>query len=399
MAKQLIFSLRPKQLDELLGQEHILASGLPFRRMIESGNIPSLVISGPSGTGKTSFVNIIAEKFGFPVIMMNAAGEFRTEKIKKTLLDARKIYAESGKRSIIFIDEIHRATRPKLELFLEDMDRHLIVIAASTENPFYSLAPAFRSRSMLIKFRKLNKSVMLKLCEKAEQFLNIPIMPDAKKRFIEIADGDARRLINRIEAASLICPSKITINDIVEEETDGYDKNDEHYDSISAFIKSIRGTDPDSALLWLAKMLKGGEDPLYIARRLMILAVEDIAMANALAAPVAASCYDIVTAVGMPEAEIALAYATVFLATSPKSNSSYLALGKAKSFVNSKGSIPVPDDLRQNPPKGAKSYLYPHNYPNHYVKYRYAPFDINFYEATDQGYEARIKRFLKELKK
>jgi len=193
--------------------------------------------------------------------------------------------------------------------------------------------------------------------------------------------------------------SKITRDDIVTEETADYDKKEGHYDTISAFIKSVRGTDPDSALLWLAKMLRGGEDPLYIARRLMILSVEDIAMANALASSVAESCYSIVKTVGMPEAEIALAYATVFLATSPKSNSSYKALGKAKAFIKAEGTVDVPDSLRQNPPKGAENYRYPHNYPRHYVKNRYSPVDIHFYEASEEGYEARIKRFLKELKK
>ncbi len=400
MDKQLISALAPKNLDELLGQEHILGRDKPLSRLIESGSIPSVVITGPSGVGKTSFARIIADKFSLPFAGLNAATDFTTDKIRKTLRIAEDIYDKEGRRSIVFIDEIHRATRPKLELFLEEMDKNLIVIGVSTENPFYSLAPAFRSRSMLIKFVKLNKNAMFKLIDKAEKFLNSTILPDAKDLLIKISGGDARRLLNRINAASEIAlTSKITVDDIVTEETADYDRKEGHYDTISAFIKSVRGTDPDSALLWLAKMLRGGEDPLFIARRLMILSVEDIAMANALASPVAESCYGIVKAVGMPEAEIALAYATIFLATSPKSNSSYKALGKAKAFIEAEGAVEVPGSLRQNPPKEAGNYRYPHNYPRHYVKNRYSPVDINFYEASEEGYEARIKRFLKELKK
>jgi len=191
MDRQLISALTPKNLDELLGQEHILGRDKPLSRLIESGNIPSVVITGPSGVGKTSFARIIADKFSLPFAGLNAATDFTTDKIKKTLRIAEDVYDKEGRRSIVFIDEIHRATRPKLELFLEAMDRNLIIIGASTENPFYSLAPAFRSRSMLIKFVKLNKSAMFKLIDKAERFLNSTILPDAKDLLIRISGGDA----------------------------------------------------------------------------------------------------------------------------------------------------------------------------------------------------------------
>ncbi len=395
--KPLALTLEPKTLDELYGQKMIEKSQ-PIRRLIEAGTIPSVVITGPSGIGKTTFAKIIANKFDLPFIKFNAS-DFSSSDIKKSLEAASEFYEQSGRRSIFFIDEIHRATRPKIELFLDAMDKSISVIGASTENPFYSLPPAFRSRTYLLRFNNLDKSVIYKIMKNAEQFLSINITDEAKKLLCKIAEGDARKLLNRIQAANTIHQGiKIESKDIIVGETGNYDKKESHYDVISAFIKSVRGTDPDSALLWLAKMIKGGEDPLFIARRLMILSVEDIAMANALAAPVAAASYEIIKAVGMPEAEIALSYLTIFLATSPKSNSSYSAYNKAKNFVND-NQFDVPPELRQNPPKGTIKYKYPHNYPRHYVKNRYSPLNVNFYTTGDEGYEARVKRFLKELHK
>ncbi len=395
--KPLALILEPKTLDELYGQKMIEKSQ-PIRRLIEAGTIPSVVITGPSGIGKTTFAKIIANKFDLPFIKFNAS-DFSSSDIKKSLEAASEFHEQSGRRSIFFIDEIHRATRPKIELFLDAMDKSISVIGASTENPFYSLPPAFRSRTYLLRFNNLDKSVIYKIMKNAEQFLSINITDEAKKLLCKIAEGDARKLLNRIQAANTIHQGiKIESKDIIVGETGNYDKKESHYDVISAFIKSVRGTDPDSALLWLAKMIKGGEDPLFIARRLMILSVEDIAMANALAAPVAAASYEIIKAVGMPEAEIALSYLTIFLATSPKSNSSYSAYNKAKNFVND-NQFDVPPELRQNPPKGTIKYKYPHNYPRHYVKNRYSPLNVNFYTTGDEGYEARVKRFLKELHK
>jgi len=305
--KPLALTLEPKTLDELYGQKMIEKSQ-PIRRLIEAGTIPSVVITGPSGIGKTTFAKIIANKFDLPFIKFNAS-DFSSSDIKKSLEAASEFYEQSGRRSIFFIDEIHRATRPKIELFLDAMDKSISVIGASTENPFYSLPPAFRSRTYLLRFNNLDKSVIYKIMKNAEQFLSINITDEAKKLLCKIAEGDARKLLNRIQAANTIHQGiKIESKDIIVGETGNYDKKESHYDVISAFIKSVRGTDPDSALLWLAKMIKGGEDPLFIARRLMILSVEDIAMANALAAPVAAASYEIIKAVGMPEAEIALSY-------------------------------------------------------------------------------------------
>ncbi len=395
--KPLTLTLEPKTLDELYGQK-MIAESQPIRRLIEAGTIPSVVITGPSGIGKTTFAKIIANKFDLPFIKFNAS-DFSSSDIKKALKNASEFYEQSGRRSILFIDEIHRATRPKIELFLDAMDKNISVIGASTENPFYSLPPAFRSRTYLLHFNNLDKSVIYKIMKNAEQFLSINITEEAKRLLYKIAEGDARKLLNRIQAANAIHQGiKIESKDIIVGETGNYDKKESHYDVISAFIKSVRGTDPDSALLWLAKMIKGGEDPLFIARRLMILSVEDVAMANALAAPVAAASYEIIKAVGMPEAEIALSYLTIFLATSPKSNSSYSAYNKAKNFVND-NQFDVPPELRQNPPKGTIKYKYPHNYPRHYVKNRYSPLNVNFYTTGDEGYEARVKRFLKELYK
>ncbi|MCM8819784.1 MAG: replication-associated recombination protein A [Candidatus Omnitrophica bacterium] len=400
--------LRPQSLNEFIGQEHILGRGKFLWRAIVSGRISSLILSGPSGCGKTSLGFIIAKELDADFQYLNAAFS-SVEQVKKIILKSRQNLEKNKKKTVIFIDEIHRFNKLQQESLVPDTETgQIIFIGATIYNPFYYLIPSLISRSIVAKFKPLKKEDILVILKKALEDkerglgkLEIEISQEALDYIATIASGDARKALTALEIgvfSSQTQDGKIIFDiDVAKESIQKnifYDKKDSyHYDTISAFIKSIRGSDPDSALYWLAKMLIAGEDPRFIARRLVILASEDIGNACTFALVLATSCFKAIELVGLPEAELILAQTTIYLASCPKSNSCYLAINSAKKDVEEKETKEVPEHLRTH----SKDYKYPHKFGG-YVEQDYG-INKKYYFPKDIGEEKRIKEFLENLHK
>ena len=409
--------LRPRSLDDYIGQSHLVGQGAILRQMIESGNVSSFILWGPPGVGKTSLAKIIANVLERPFFTLSAVTS-GVKDVREVIEKAKQSTFFSQANPILFIDEIHRFSKSQQDSLLGAVENGTVtLIGATTENPSFEVITPLLSRCQVYVLKSLEVEDMKKLVERA--FANDV---ELKKREVEIQElealfrfsgGDARKLLNIIEILHNAKPDgKIIINnDIVtarlQQNPLAYDKNGElHYDIISAFIKSIRGSDPDAAIYWLARMIAAGEDPKFIARRLVISASEDIGLANPNALLLANACFDTIHKIGWPEGRIPLAETTIYLATSPKSNSAYNAINSALELVEKTGNLPVPLHLRNAPTKlmkelnYGKEYQYAHDFPNHFVAQQYMPEALvgrKIWEAQPNVSEAKMDELMKKL--
>ena len=415
--------LRPKTLDEVVGQQHILGKDKMLYRAIQADKLSSLIFYGPPGTGKTTIAKVIANTTSANFHQLNAtvAGKKDMEQVVKSAREALGMYE---KRTILFIDEIHRFNKGQQDYLLPFVeDGTLTLIGATTENPYFEVNGALISRSAVFELRPLSKEDIQGLIKRAiddrERGMgnyNAQIDKKALEFLADIAGGDARMALNAIELAvlttkqneeGLILITEDIISECVQRRVVRYDKaGDNHYDTISAFIKSMRGSDPDAAVYYLAKMLYAGEDIKFIARRIMICASEDVGNADPMALTIAVSATQAVERIGMPEAQIILAQAVTYIACAPKSNSAVVAIAAAMSSVQNKKTT-VPAHLQDAHYKGAKDlgrgtgYKYAHDYPNHYVKQQYLPDEVDgeqFYFPSNNGYEREIKDRFNKIK-
>jgi putative ATPase len=414
--------MRPEKLEQFSGQKQILGADKPLRKMIEADNLASLLFYGPPGTGKTSLARIIAAQSKAAYIQLNAVAA-GVKEVRQVIEEARENWSLHNRRTILFIDEIHRFNKGQQDVLLAAVEQGTVIfIGATTENPFFYLNGPLLSRLRLFLFEPLGQEEILTLLrlaledqERGLGSLQLTIEADALDLLADRANGDARAALNALETAALIGQQKDgavlikaeTTAEALHSRLLSYDRQgDNHYDMASAFIKSIRGSDPDAALYWMARMIKGGEDPLFIARRLMISAAEDIGNANPHALTVAVAAAQAVQMIGMPEGRIPLAQAVVYLAGSPKSNSSYLAINAALELVEREENYPVPPQIKDSSYSGAKKmghgtgYLYPHDYPGHYVRQDYLPpalVNKKLYYPANLGAEEKIKRYLEAI--
>ncbi len=412
--------MRPRDLSEFVGQKHILGQGKLLRRAIETDRFMSLILYGPPGVGKTALAHLIAERGSAHFVSLNAVTAGVAD-IRKVAQEAAQERGRSTKRTILFIDEIHRFTRVQQDALLPDVERgNITLIGASTSNPFFAIIPALSSRSQIFEFKPLDdediKSLLLRALSDKERGLGsmpVTLTPEALELIVAKSNGDARRALNALELGALstapgadgtILYDLHAAEESIQKKALVYDE-DEHYDTISAFIKSMRGSDPDAALYWMAKMIYAGEDPLFIARRIVIAASEDVGNADPRALFVATSAYQAVERIGMPEGALPLAQAAAYVASAPKSNASYLGIKAAMKDIEEGNLLPVPDHLKDAHYKGAarlgrgKGYKYPHDFPGHYVAQDYLPHKREYYRPTEQGEEKRIKERLAGLKK
>lgn len=409
--------IRPKTISEFVGQEHLLGEGKPIRLMIENDTLSSFILWGPPGSGKTTIARIIANQTKSEFFSLNAVSS--GVKDVRNVIELAEQNKKIGKQTILFIDEIHRFNKAQQDALLHSIESGLLIlIGATTENPSFEVIPALRSRARVFVLNELSKEDLVKIIEFAvtkDEFLSSLNIKTIDKEFlIYLSGGDARILLNILEAAAIQEMNKSEINlskeifeNIVQRKNITYDKaGEEHYNIISAFIKSIRGSDPDAALYWLARMLEGGEDPLFIARRLLILASEDIGNASPNALVLAEATFSAVDKIGMPEARIILAQCVTYLASAPKSNASYIGIEKALEEVRRNPLAKVPLHLRNAPTKLMKElgygsdYKYAHDFQNHFVEENYLPAELagkQFYFPTEQGQEKKIKEWLKFL--
>ena len=416
--------LRPTTLDEVVGQQHIVGKDKLLYRAIKADKLSSIIFYGPPGTGKTTLAKVIANTTSANFMQINAtsAGKKDMEEVVEAAKNNQGMY---GKKTILFIDEIHRFNKGQQDYLLPFVeDGTIILIGATTENPYFEVNGALLSRSVIFELKKLGKDdikVLLKRAitdvEKGMGSYNASIDDDALEFLADVSNGDARAALTAIELGVLTTERSddgiihITIDvasECIQKRVISYDKKgDNHYDTISAFIKSMRGSDPDAAVYYLARMLYAGEDVKFIARRIMIAASEDIGNADPMAMVVAAACAQEVERVGMPESQIILAQAVTYMATAPKSNAAVEAISKAMQVVRDTKTPPVPTHLQDAHYGSAHKlghgvgYKYPHNYPNNYVKQQYLPDGLTdkvFYEPSDNGYEAKIKEHFRKIK-
>jgi putative ATPase len=412
MSIPLAEQLRPKTLDEFLGQDHLVGQHAILRKVIESGNLPSMIFWGPPGVGKTTLAFIIAKQLQKPFFILSA--------INSGVKDIRNVIdqaTESGEGAILFIDEIHRFSKSQQDSLLGAVERGIItLIGATTENPSFEVISPLLSRCQVYILKSLGKAELLTLLSSAVKFLETSlskkIIIEEDEALLRISGGDARKLLNAIELIVSTDSKRDSISitndkaiEIIQEKLAIYDKSGEmHYDVISAFIKSLRGSDPNGAVYWLARMIEGGEDPLFIARRMVILASEDIGLANPNALLMANACFDAVHKIGMPESRIILSQAAVYLASSPKSNACYMAIEEALEEVRRTGDLAVPLHIRNAPTRlmkeigYGKDYKYAHSYEGNFIEMEFLPEKIKgkkFYSPGKNKREEEIREWLK----
>ena len=416
--------MRPRTLEEVVGQQHIIAKDKLLYRAIKADKISSIIFYGPPGTGKTTLAKVIAGTTSSEFMQINATVAGKKD-MEEVVAKAKELQGMYQKRTILFIDEIHRFNKGQQDYLLPFVeDGTIIIIGATTENPYFEVNGALISRSMIFELKPIEKEDIKTLIQRAltdtERGMGAygaVITEEALDALADIAGGDARHALNAIELAVMTternADGKIeitipVIEDCIQKRVVRYDKSgDNHYDTISAFIKSMRGSDPDAALYYLAKMLYAGESITFIARRIMICAAEDVGNADPMALVVATNASMAVERIGMPEAQIILAQAVSYVATAPKSNAACNAIFEALEKVKETGNLPVPTHLQDAHYKGSAKlghgvgYKYAHNYKNHYVKQQYLPYELTgseFYRPTGNGYEVKIREHMKRIK-
>lgn len=406
--------VRPKNIKEIIGQDHLLGEGGVITKMINSGSIRSMVFWGPPGTGKTTLARILANEIKANFFQINAISS-GVKEIREIILEAKESLL-AGTKSILFIDEIHRFNKAQQAALLKSVeDGTVVMIGATTENPSFEVITPLLSRSQVYTLNSLGEDDLIEILDSAfrkdNQLSSIEIEDSAKKELVRLSGGDARVMLNAVEVSLYLLASEgknlIDLSKVKESfQTSHYrydQTGEEHYNTISAFIKSVRGSDPDAAVYYLARMLEAGEDIKFIARRIVVLASEDIGNAEPYALTLATDCFTAVNYVGMPEARIVLAQATTYLASCPKSNASYKAIGKATEDVKSRPNLKVPMHLRNAPTKLMKDlgygdhYKYSHNYDEHFIEQDFLPEELQkkiYYEPTEIGREAALKKYL-----
>ncbi len=416
--------VRPKSLDEIVGQQHLIGPGKPLRKQVERDSIFSMILWGPPGSGKTTLAMIMAEETLADFVRLTAVGSGVAD-IRRVIEMAEQARSLYRKRTILFIDEIHRFNKAQQDRLLPAVeDGTVILIGATTENPSYEVIPPLRSRTRTFQLKPLTRQELLTVLDRAlsgdELLRQVELRLDegVREMIARLSGGDARQALNILELSISLADkdesgaTTVTMGDVesaVQQRANYYDKaGDRHYDTISAFIKSVRGSDPDAAVLWLARMLVAGEDPIFVARRLLILASEDIGNADPMGIVVAASAAKAVEMVGMPEARIILSQATTYLASAPKSNAAVMAIDRAEAVIEKMGDkLSVPLHLRSSSFSEAKAigygvgYKYPHSFRGHWVDQDYLPdglLDEPLYEPTGIGHEAEILKRLEKIR-
>lgn len=411
MNKPLAEVLRPESLNEYIGQSHLVGEGAILRSAIEKGDIPSMILWGPPGVGKTTLANIIANTLSAPFYQLSA--------INSGVKEVREVIekAKQSDNAILFVDEIHRFSKNQQDSLLGAVEQGVVrLIGATTENPSFEVISPLLSRCQVYVLKSLEKEDLLKIIERAtgyyKQTFGRNIIVKEAEALLRISGGDARKLMNAIELVvaqfkgDCIIDNEVVCS-IIQQNLSMYDKKGEnHYDIISAFIKSVRGSDPNAAVYWLARMIASGEDPLFIARRMLILASEDIGNANPNALLLANACFDAVNKIGYPECRIILSQTAVYLATSPKSNSTYLAINKALELVEQTGDLPVPLQIRNAPTSLMKQmgygrdYLYSHDFAGHFVQQQFMPDalqTVELYSPCDNERENKTREHLRAM--
>lgn len=416
--------LRPETLEEVVGQQHIIGKDKLLYRAIKADKLSSVLFYGPPGTGKTTLARVIAHTTSADFTQINATAAGKKD-MEEVIHKAKEVQGMYGRKTILFIDEIHRFNKGQQDYLLPFVeDGTIILVGATTENPYFEVNPALISRSVIFELKSLTKEDIKTLLLRAVTDKNkgmgsygAEIDPDALEFLADVSNGDARAALNAVELGILTTQrsgdGKIHItldaaSECIQKRVVRYDKSgDNHYDTVSAFIKSMRGSDPDAAVYYLARMLYAGEDIRFIARRIMICASEDVGMADPNALNVAVSAALAVERIGMPEAQLILSEAVIYVATAPKSNASCLAVGRAFDAVKHTRTAPVPPHLQDSHYKSAEKlgrglgYKYAHDYPMHYVKQQYLPDGLTeekFYKPTENGYENQVSAYMKKLK-
>jgi putative ATPase len=405
--------MRPRDLNEFVGQSHVLGPGHLLRRAIEADRIQSLIFYGPPGTGKTSLAQIIARQTKSKFERLSGV-ESNVADMRRVLASAANRLANKGQSTILFVDEIHRFNKAQQDVLLPDVEAGVVrLIGATTHNPFFFVNSPLVSRSQIFELRPLLEEDLSLLLQRALAdperglgYLKIQAQAEALRHLAKLSDGDARKALNALEIAALTtAPDSAGIIHInlevaeqsIQKKAVVYDDEDAHYDTISAFIKSMRGSDPDATLYWLAKMIHAGEDPRFIARRIVIHAAEDVGLADPMALVLANAAFQAAEFIGWPEARIPLAEAAIYIATATKSNSTVVAIDAALKDVESGRTLAVPEHLRDGSYRGAKrlghgeGYQYSHDHPGHFVAQDYLGADRRYYEPTEQGVEKKIK--------